>query len=964
MSQAALATEAKSATMAGVGALRVNEPADAYEREADRAAEQVISGSTREAAWSLSRIGMTAPLQRKIEMRHDPNPAFSGFARLPELVDRLNRISQGLSFSMKGNSLTYTLRSGTQPSNFDQQMQGFIDQAAAIPMRLTNRHGRLGDSAHGFRTQITGDNFASGYVDVDDLLASDDLGLQEFLVHMLRERTETPNYAGRLGSSSLEQSSSLKESQFLEAHEKGVDAEVALMNDFFGDNTIQADPTDTTIGPNDRAFINQHNDHIYSRIRQGTGEQSGVQSLHVEVVTADGKTLTPEQFRVLLQKQKAAGATTVHPKAIGGKIGPPVPGLNISAPGDALELEADRTAERALQRECSCGGICDECKKKNKMTLRGNAQGASLPANAPPIVQDVLRGQGRPLDHRTLNFMESRFGRDFSSVRIFNDDTAARSARAVSAHAYTVGDKIVFNQGRYAPESPSGRRLLAHELAHVVQQGSISPTLQRWSYAEIKESAYKKLVETARAATRVSLSALRQLASHLPASMQGGASTLIDIADVVIGAVFAVVLAVIGIIVGFGEGVADLVKGLVTLVLGVGKILFDVIKGLFTNFDAAKQDWNSIVETFNALPGAVVKMVKDWLDRFEKAPSERQSLMIGELTGQIIALIATWEISAGRAGAGAKVAAQATDIGTAAVRTADVATTAAKTADLASTAAKTADVATTAAKTADVGTTAAKATRPALRSIQGGGQSAARTAVSEGNAALKLAPEVEQAPKFVPRIVPPPPVTAPAEVATQVATEAANKGLGRGLAAGTGIAAAKGTQVATDADPKKKKKKKCEDAEPCGVLPIVWPSEHLPLPEGELVRTKGDLREVLGTDRGANQANFAACISGWKKNPQQLDLEAACPGHGFYQEGLQPSEPIDAHHIHPLYLGGGDDWLGNLGAIDLTRHRQGHRELDKQQMMFDTDPSWAQCNVCSPNLSQHPVDQEYRIESS
>jgi hypothetical protein len=677
--------------------------------------------------------------------------------------------------------------------------------------------------------------------------------------------------------------------------------------------------------------------------------------------------------------------------------------LRVNHPGDTYEREADRAADTvmsgktgkaawslsrvdmaaSLQRECSCGGSCDECRQKNAGMLQREAQAGASGGTAPAVVHHVLRGSGRPLDRATRTFMESRFGHDFGGVRVFHDDVAARSARAVSAHAYTVGNKIVFNQGRYAPDSAAGRRLLAHELAHVVQQGSISgpvgsalrigetggahesaaeraadqaategasaapllraeqmrqPTLQRLSYAEIKESAYKKLVEGARATTRVSLAALRQLASHLPASMQGGASTLIDIADVIIGAVFAVVLAVIGIIVGIGEGVVDLVRGLVSLVLGVGKVLFDVIKGIFTSFDDAKQDWNAIVETFKALPGAVSAIVRDWLDRFEKAPSERQSLMIGELTGQIIALIATWEVTAGRVGTGAKVASEATDIGTTA-----------------------ADLTSTAAKTADVGSTAAKAARPALRAIQGGGQSAARTAATEGSAALKLAPELEQVPKFVPRIVPPP-VEAPAEVATRLATGGAKSGLAKGTAT-VGIAAAKGTQLATDAD-EKKKKRKCEDAEPCGVLPIIWPSGLLPVPEEELVRTKADQREVEGIDRGPQQSGFSACISKWKKDPRQLDLEEACPGRGFYQEDLQPSEPIDAHHIHPLYLGGGDDNPGNLGAVEMRRHQQGHRELNRQQTMFDTDPTWAACNICSPNLSQHPVDQEYRIESS
>ena len=99
---------------------------------------------------------------------------------------------------------------------------------------------------------------------------------------------------------------------------------------------------------------------------------------------------------------------------------------------------------------------------------------------APAAVDQVLRGAGHPLDLATRARMEAGFGRDFSNVRIFHDDAAASSARAVLANAYTVGNKIVFNSGRYAPASERGQRLLAHELAHVVQQDGHGPVaLQR-----------------------------------------------------------------------------------------------------------------------------------------------------------------------------------------------------------------------------------------------------------------------------------------------------------------------------------------------------------------------------------------------------------------------------------------------------------------------------------------------------
>jgi hypothetical protein len=88
----------------------------------------------------------------------------------------------------------------------------------------------------------------------------------------------------------------------------------------------------------------------------------------------------------------------------------------------------------------------------------------------PPIVHDVLRSPGQPLDAGAREFMEPRFGHDFSRVRVHTDARAAESARAVNAHAYTVGQDIVFGSGQYAPDTTAGQRLLTHELTHTLQQ--------------------------------------------------------------------------------------------------------------------------------------------------------------------------------------------------------------------------------------------------------------------------------------------------------------------------------------------------------------------------------------------------------------------------------------------------------------------------------------------------------------
>jgi hypothetical protein len=143
-----------------------------------------------------------------------------------------------------------------------------------------------------------------------------------------------------------------------------------------------------------------------------------------------------------------------------------------------------------LQRKCACGGTpgptgeCEACRSKRESeslprTYDHPSFSGPHPFEVPPIVGEVLRAAGKPLDSETRAFMEPRFGQDFSSVRVHTDARAAASAQAVDALAYTVGSELVFGTGLYQSVTNEGRRLLAHELAHVVQQrqqgGSVAP---------------------------------------------------------------------------------------------------------------------------------------------------------------------------------------------------------------------------------------------------------------------------------------------------------------------------------------------------------------------------------------------------------------------------------------------------------------------------------------------------------
>jgi hypothetical protein len=142
------------------------------------------------------------------------------------------------------------------------------------------------------------------------------------------------------------------------------------------------------------------------------------------------------------------------------------PQLAIGASDDPLEVEADRAAAQVLSTASDSGHL-RSCSAPHLSRL---STGSASAQSAPDSVTQTLNSSGEPLSAETRAFFEPRFGHDFGRVRVHRDSTAAASALEVAAHAYTVGRHLVFAHGRYEPSSAGGRALLAHELAHVVQQ--------------------------------------------------------------------------------------------------------------------------------------------------------------------------------------------------------------------------------------------------------------------------------------------------------------------------------------------------------------------------------------------------------------------------------------------------------------------------------------------------------------
>ncbi len=214
--------------------------------------------------------------------------------------------------------------------------------------------------------------------------------------------------------------------------------------------------------------------------------------------------------------------------------------LVINQPGDSYEQEADRIAEEVMRmpepgivnrseiaQPLLMRRSCPKCKRKaserrqdeeDRLQMKpvsgasqANRAAQATPSSVPPIVHEVLRSPGQPLDAATRAFMEPRFGHDFSRVRVHSGEDAENSAWKMNARAYTVGSDIMFGTGQYVPHAHEGQRLIAHELTHVVQQHRGAPLAVRRDTPSIEERA-EMLPEQLRSAE----SSVRGEADDLP----------------------------------------------------------------------------------------------------------------------------------------------------------------------------------------------------------------------------------------------------------------------------------------------------------------------------------------------------------------------------------------------------------------------------------------------------------------
>ncbi|MCR8557640.1 DUF4157 domain-containing protein [Mucilaginibacter sp. BJC16-A38] len=161
------------------------------------------------------------------------------------------------------------------------------------------------------------------------------------------------------------------------------------------------------------------------------------------------------------------------------------PKLTVNEPGDSFEQEADTMADRVMNMSHPGTGQsaffnaanaplqrkCQACEEEDKFVHRKESDGSDVQGGHDlDNYVGSLGSTGQSMPQSSRQFFEPRFGHDFSNVKIHTDSVAAKSAQSINALAYTTGNNIIFNSGQYSPESDSGKKLMAHELTHVVQQ--------------------------------------------------------------------------------------------------------------------------------------------------------------------------------------------------------------------------------------------------------------------------------------------------------------------------------------------------------------------------------------------------------------------------------------------------------------------------------------------------------------
>ncbi len=266
--------------------------------QGNRHLQRVIKGG-------MSIAARVPGIQRVVEVRPPGRGEASAFERRGELIDRMNALSSALRFSLDGRAIRYEVADeGAELSNFERRMQAYIDRDEVVPMRLITREGYVGGQS------VFVDTLQHAYLDLDDLLASDDTSFQMNLIHLLEERFQIRNYERRIGTN--------MGPEFARAHRAGLDAEAGHLQSELNDPTIRFTYEETR--PNGTVvfgFRSREGYHVF-HIFRGAGRE--VRGGLLTVRTRDGRRLTLEEFKA--EREAAAAEEAAVGAPVGAGAGP------------------------------------------------------------------------------------------------------------------------------------------------------------------------------------------------------------------------------------------------------------------------------------------------------------------------------------------------------------------------------------------------------------------------------------------------------------------------------------------------------------------------------------------------------------------------------------------------------------------------------------------------------------------
>ncbi len=267
------------------------------------AGNRAVVGFLREAAPSRALDKETPTAQRVVEVRPPGRGEASAFDRRDELIARLNAQSTAIRYRLDGRVLRYGIVDNRSLTNFDQQMIGFIDGGTLLPLRLITGQGLVNDPGTPFQPLLM-DSFVLGYLDLDDMLASDNRGFQMRMIHILAERGRARDYARRIGGP-------FSLAEFNTAHRAGHEAQAHYLQAVLGDRTIRFISNETlTNGTVLIIFRSDEGYRIFERFRRGRARVRGGE---VFVRTRGNRDVSIDDF--LVERAAAPRAAPVPTRA-------------------------------------------------------------------------------------------------------------------------------------------------------------------------------------------------------------------------------------------------------------------------------------------------------------------------------------------------------------------------------------------------------------------------------------------------------------------------------------------------------------------------------------------------------------------------------------------------------------------------------------------------------------------------